>query len=93
MTIINPNNPNASIREQQEMAEFARVLRTAPDMKCDKCESPNFITIFRIKKVSGLITGTGKDMVVPISVYACASCMNVNKFFLDKFENEGTEEK
>ena len=90
MSIINPNNPAASINEQQQMLQFAKVLKSAPDMECEKCKSQNFILIYRIKKVSGLITGTGRDIIAPISVYGCAKCGHINKFFMDKLDE--TEE-
>ena len=86
MTLINPNNPNMDTRQQQEMIKFAQVLKSSSDMVCEACNHDVFTTVYKIKKVSGLATGTGKDMVVPISVYACEKCGNINKFFLDKFD-------
>ena len=86
MPIINPNNPNVDVRQQQEMIKFAQVLKSSEDMECELCSHTVFTTVYKIKKVSGLVTGTGKDMIVPISVYACAKCGNINKFFLDKFD-------
>ena len=92
MALIDPNNPKgANLSEQQQMAKLAKILQTSPDMECESCQGKNFIQVYRIKKVSGLITGTGRDMVAPVSIYACAKCGNVNKYFLDKFND--TEEE
>jgi hypothetical protein len=37
---------------------------------------------FLLRKVSALISPTGKETVVPIQVFACDSCNHVNKEFL-----------
>lgn len=84
MPIINPNNPNVDIRQQQEMIRFAQILKESEEMECEMCKHTVFTLVYKIKKVSGLVTGTGKDMVVPISIYACDKCHYINKFFLDK---------
>ena len=34
-----------------------------------------------MRKVSGLINGTGRDMIIPVPVYACANCGHVNEMF------------
>ena len=79
----NMNNiPKTPLEEKQQMAELARLIRSADDVKCDRCESLNFINVYRIRRISGLITGTGRDVVVPVPVYACADCGNINDNFL-----------
>lgn len=90
--IISPTNPEVSMDEQQQMIAFANALKSAPDFECDSCKEKYFTQVYRIKHLSGLITGTGRDMVVPISVYACAACGHVNQYFLEKFATDGTEE-
>ena len=91
-TLIGPNgselNPNqiASANEQAEAAAFLKILREADDLGCENCKGLNFLQVVRLKKVSGLITGTGKDSMIPIPVYACADCGHVNKIFLSKLE-------
>ena len=82
--IINPNSNVASVDEQQQMQAFKRILKISADMSCEKCGCLNFVQVCRIKKVSGLASGTGRDMVIPISVYACAKCQDVPEYFLSK---------
>ena len=79
--IINPVG-GAPTDEQEQMAQLARLIRTAEDVKCDDCGSMNFINIYRIRKISGLMSGSGRDMVIPVPVYACADCGHVNEKFL-----------
>jgi predicted nucleic acid-binding Zn ribbon protein len=94
MSIITPGNPALSA-DQVEMANaraqqaaLMQVLKDASDMACEKCQELNFLQVVRLKKLSGLITGTGKDAVIPIPIYACASCGHVNAFFLQKLDGD-----
>jgi len=81
--IISPNAPQGNQPDQQEqMAELARMIRSAEDVTCDECGGSSFINVYKIRKISGLLTGTGKDMVVPVPIYACADCGHVNERFL-----------
>ena len=48
-------------------------LNDARDMDCE-CGNKIFITGYRFKKISRLITGGDKDSVMPIEMYLCASC-------------------
>ena len=48
-------------------------LKDARDMDCD-CGGKTFMTAFRFKKISRLLTGAPKDSVMPIELYVCASC-------------------
>lgn len=92
-----PNVPNASenspsLQEEEQMRAMAKMIRAGTDLTCEdkECKGETFINVFKIKIVSGLITGTGKEMIIPVSVYACAKCGKVPAKFLDKFKN--TEE-
>lgn len=50
-------------------------LNDARDMVCE-CGNKIFITGYRFKKISRLITGGDKDSVMPIEMYLCATCGN-----------------
>lgn len=50
---------------------------SSPNVTCKKCGSKVFLEGMVIKKVSGLLTATGKDSIVPIPVYYCAKCGEV----------------
>lgn len=53
-------------------------------VECEKCESIYFEQALHIRKVSGLLTGTGQTSYLPIPVFACKSCGHVNTEFLPK---------
>ena len=51
---------------------------------CEKCHSTFFEQAVLIRKASGLLTGTGQPAYIPIPVFACKECGNVNGEFLPK---------
>jgi len=57
-------------------------LSQTDELKCDECGSAVFHPAFILRKVSAFLSPSGKDTIVPIQVFACDSCGNVNKEFL-----------
>lgn len=51
---------------------------------CEKCSGMYFEQALHIRKVSGLLTGTGQTSYLPIPVFSCKSCGHVNTEFLPK---------
>ena len=51
---------------------------------CEKCGNEYFQQVLVIRKASGLLTGTGTPTYIPIPVFACTKCGNVNEEFLPK---------
>lgn len=56
-------------------------LSTAQDVSCAKCGTVTFREVAFIKKVSALVSPTGKEALVPIGTFACSSCGHVNDEF------------
>ena len=57
-------------------------LSQTSEICCDECASTVFHPAFILRKVSALISPTGKETVIPIQVFACDSCGHVNKEFM-----------
>lgn len=57
------------------------ISQTRP-VVCDECGGIYFQEVLHIRKVSGLITGTGKTSYIPIPVFQCTNCNHVNEEFL-----------
>ncbi len=57
-------------------------LADAADVKCDNCGDRRFEAIHLIKLLSPIISPTGKEMLVPISTWACLRCSHINELFL-----------
>jgi len=75
----------------EQQTKLLKLLETATDFVCENCGGLNFIDVYRIKKISGLATGTGVDSLLPIPVYACADCGHVNSIFIEKMNNKKEE--
>ena len=49
-------------------------LKDADTMKCQKCENSIFIQGYVIKKISAIVSPTGKEVIAPILVFNCGNC-------------------
>ena len=49
-------------------------LCDADTMKCQKCENSIFIQGYVIKKISAIVSPTGKEVIAPIQVFNCGNC-------------------
>ena len=57
-------------------------LSMADDITCDSCGNYTFTSVILMKKLSALVSPTGKEGIVPIESYACNACGFVNAQFL-----------
>jgi uncharacterized Zn finger protein len=71
-------------------------LSRAEDVVCEKCGNYTFEEVILMKKISALVSPTGKDAIVPIPTFACNACGFINKQFLPvlpKGRNEDSVEE
>lgn len=61
----------------QPKAEVQVDLNEAETMKCEDCGNTVFIPAFFLKRLSPLISPTGKEALIPIQVYSCGNCGKV----------------
>jgi len=57
---------------------------TAEDMKdmaCDECGSQYFRSVNAFKRISALISPTGKEQIMPIPTFRCDDCGYINEEF------------
>jgi len=57
-------------------------LDKTQEVVCEKCGCNVFKEVLMIRKASKFITGTAQDALVPIPLFACASCNHVNEDLL-----------
>ena len=69
----NPQQPQMNIDFSQTTAEV-----------CEKCENDTFTQVFQMRKLSALLSPTGEQSMIPIQVFACTKCGNINSAFLPK---------
>ena len=61
-------------------------ISTAEDVLCEECENKTFSEVIIIKKVSAIMSPTGKEVMAPIKTFQCAKCCHMNDQFVPKFE-------
>ena len=64
---VRPMNP---LPKQQVKID----LSDADTMKCQKCGNSIFIQGYVIKKISAIVSPTGKEVIAPIQVFNCGNC-------------------
>ena len=79
----NKQNPNMS-----NLTNKPHVIPSQIDLKnteatiCESCSNPTFQEAAILRKVSALVSGTGREGFLPINVFACMKCGGVNDQFL-----------
>ena len=46
---------------------------------CEECKGDIFQPAFVLRKVSALVSPTGKETIVPVQLFACIACDHVNE--------------
>lgn len=57
-------------------------IKDTYEVTCDKCKGNTFTEVSLMRKVSAIMTGTGKPSYIPIPTFACSKCGNVNDEFV-----------
>ena len=69
----NPQQPQMQVDMSQTTVEI-----------CEKCENDTFTQVFKMRKLSALLSPAGQESMIPIQVFACHKCGHINKGFLPK---------
>lgn len=70
------------------MSESAKMnvdLSQAIDLECNECKNKTFSPVFVLKKLSALVSPTGKETFVPIQIFICHNCNHIPDEFLSAF--------
>jgi uncharacterized Zn finger protein len=57
-------------------------LSKADDVVCERCGNYTFQSVMLMKRMSPLVSPTGKEAIVPIPTFSCNACGHINKQFL-----------
>lgn len=52
-------------------------LNDAEDLICESCGSTYFKQVYRVKKLSALMSPTGEEMMAPIPLLSCLKCSQI----------------
>ena len=53
---------------------------------CEKCGNDTFVQVYKMRKLSALLSPTGKPTMIPIPLFACSKCGHINSDLLPKKE-------
>lgn len=70
---MKPRKPMPQPKKQQVQVD----LNDAETMLCEDCGNGVFIPAFFLKRLSAIVSPTGKEALVPIQVYSCGDCGKV----------------
>jgi DNA-directed RNA polymerase subunit RPC12/RpoP len=62
----------------------AKHVLTAPNVVCPNCGSKLFTEAVVLKKLSPIISPTGREELYPIPVYMCAKCQTIPDEYMTK---------
>ena len=88
----NKNRSNIQLMEDQPSATINEShLAQAENVTCESCGNHTFVGVMMMKRISPIISPTGKEAVVPIQTFACNACGFVNKEFLPAMDRDEEE--
>ena len=88
----NKNRSNIQLMEDQPTATINEShLAQAESVSCEHCANQTFVAVMMMKRISPIISPTGKEAVVPIQTFACNACGFVNKEFLPAMDRDEEE--
>ena len=89
----NKNRSNIQLIEDQPTATINEShLAQAESVSCEHCANQTFIGVMMMKRISPIISPTGKEAIVPIQTFACNACGFVNKAFSPTMPDSDEEE-
>ena len=79
----NKNRSNIKLMDDQPSTTpiSASQLAQAESIACEHCANQTFVTVMMMKRISPIISPTGKEAIVPIQTFACNACGFVNEAF------------
>ena len=76
------SHPDGGMPQREEGLQID--LSKTDTIVCEECGNASFIQAFFLKKVSALVSPTGKEAIVPIQVFSCGNCGAIPKNMIDQ---------
>ena len=74
------SHPEGGMPQGQQQLDISK----ADTIVCEECGNASFIQAFFLKKVSALVSPTGKEAVIPIQVFSCGNCGTIPQNMIDQ---------
>ena len=62
-------------------------LSNVDSVTCEECKGSTFSPTFLIKKISALMSPTGKETLIPLQMFKCDKCGHINELFFQGITN------
>ena len=69
------------MNQQQQVQITPEMIKNAKGVECDECGNNTFKEVLTFKKISSILSPTGKEEVVPMPIVACEKCGKVSPIF------------
>ena len=76
------SHPDGGIPPRQDWLQLD--ISKTDTIVCEECGNASFIQAFFLKKVSALVSPTGKEAIIPMQVFSCGNCGAIPKNMLDQ---------
>tara|TARA_B100001173_G_scaffold276461_1_gene257347 strand:- start:257 stop:496 length:240 start_codon:yes stop_codon:yes gene_type:complete len=74
------SHPEGGMPQGQQQLDISK----ADTIVCEECGNASFIQAFFLKKISALMSPTGKEAIVPMQVFSCGNCGAIPKNMIDQ---------
>jgi DNA-directed RNA polymerase subunit RPC12/RpoP len=74
------SHPDGGMPQGQQQLDISK----ADTIVCEECGNASFIQAFFLKKISALMSPTGKEAIVPMQVFSCGNCGAIPKNMIDQ---------
>ena len=74
------SHPDGGTPQGQQQLDISK----ADTIVCEECGNASFIQAFFLKKISALMSPTGKEAIVPMQVFSCGNCGAIPKNMIDQ---------
>jgi|TARA_Y100000310_G_scaffold43981_1_gene40907 hypothetical protein len=81
-------SPDFSNTNTQQTNLYDQIdLSTTTSIHCEECEGKAFKQTLLLRRLSSIISPTGKEIVIPISAFACETCGRIaHQLFESEFQ-------
>ena len=79
------NEKRNEAKSTKDMENVRKNIDKGSTLQCESCGYHVFTPSFVLKKLSPIISPTGEETIIPVQVFACLKCSNVNKEFLPSY--------
>ena len=57
-------------------------MKQTTGVACDECSSDRFSVVFKVRKMSALVSPSGQEGYVPLQTFECKECGHINEEFM-----------